>query len=392
MGEIMPRDTTIVVSFGNIRAIVGLRCVWLADAQDPSVQLFSRELSSLFRPKEHRPRPVAEDRVADQDSRSVDADAKELVFLEQLLRDTVDSYHRRLRIYEPIVGSFLDRIDSEVYSDTGVHLLVPLKDSLNGFELQVKQSYECLTGLMQQDDLMLALLLTEQEEARRTGRSVEFSRHEHVELLLGVYARQLSNIRLETQYLLGRLQSKQEFVALALAGYRNRLIRVNVHLAIVTVALGVGTATAGFFGMNLVNGFEHAPHAFGTVVSLSGLSGILLAAGSLNYLSGRSMKRRATQRLDEIETLTSALSDLCAVDYAIKSVTDEGKSFTRDQFRLLLSRARKSHISDKEVDILFNVLDKVPDGSLSANDFQSWPGSRGHAGSPCGGSRETNSS
>jgi magnesium transporter len=377
MGEIMPRDTTIVVSFGNIRAIVGLACVWLADAQDPNVQLFARELSAMFRPKDqHRP-PVATaaTRAADNKDGGVAVEASELVFLEQLLRDTVDSYHRRLRIYEPIVDSFLDRIDSEVYSDTGVHLLVPLKDSLNGFELQVKQSYDCLTGLMQQDDLMLALLLTEQDEARRTSRPVEFSRHEHVELLLGVYARQLSNIRLETQYLLGRLQSKQEFVALALAGYRNRLIRVNVHLAIVSVALGVGTATAGFFGMNLVNGLEHAPNAFATVVSLSGLSGMMIAAGSLNYLSGRSMKRRATQRLDEIETLTSALSDLCAVDYAIKSVTDDGKSLTRDQFRLLLSRARKSHVEDKEVDILFNVLDKVPDGSLSTNDFQSWSSS-----------------
>jgi magnesium transporter len=239
--------------------------------------------------------------------------------------------------------------------------------------------------LLQQDDLMLALLLTEQDQARRTGKPVAFSRHEHVELLLGVYARQLSNVRLETQYLLGRLQAKQEFVALALAGYRNRLIRVNVHLGIATVALGVGTATAGFFGMNLANGFEHVPHAFGTVVALSGLCGLLVATGSLSYLSGRSMKLRATQRLDEIETISSALGDLSAVDYAIKSVTEEGKSLDREQFRLLLSRARKSHTTEKEVDILFNVLDKVPDGTLTTDDFRSWQGSqcgRGGGGVP----------
>jgi hypothetical protein len=85
------------------------------------------------------------------------------------------------------------------------------------------------------------------------------------------------------------------------------------------------------------------------------------------------MKRRAVQRLDEIETLTSALSDLCAVDYAIKSVTEEGKALNRDQFRLLLSKARKAHTTEKEVDILFNVLDKVPDGCLNSDDFHAWP-------------------
>lgn len=48
---------------------------------------------------------------------------------------------------------------------------------------------------------------------------------EHVEVLLGVYARQLSTIQYEIQYLLSRLESKREFVSLALASYRNRMIR-----------------------------------------------------------------------------------------------------------------------------------------------------------------------
>lgn len=48
---------------------------------------------------------------------------------------------------------------------------------------------------------------------------------EYVEILVGVYARQLSSMLWEIQYLLSRLESKREFVALALASYRNRMVR-----------------------------------------------------------------------------------------------------------------------------------------------------------------------
>ena len=38
--------------------------------------------------------------------------------------------------------------------------------------------------------------------------------------------------------------------------YRNRLVKVNVHIAIAGLSLAFGTTAAGFFGMNLVSGFE----------------------------------------------------------------------------------------------------------------------------------------
>jgi hypothetical protein len=60
---------------------------------------------------------------------------------------------------------------------------------LQSFEIQFKQTLDCLTDLLNNDDEMLVLLLTEQDAAARLGQKVDFSRHEHVELLIGVYAR-----------------------------------------------------------------------------------------------------------------------------------------------------------------------------------------------------------
>jgi hypothetical protein len=81
---------------------------------------------------------------------------------------------RRIRLYEPIVDAFVNRVANEVFSDARVHQLVPLKDSLQSFELQVTQWLHCLTDLLNDDE--------DQAEARQTGIPVEFARHQHVEM------------------------------------------------------------------------------------------------------------------------------------------------------------------------------------------------------------------
>jgi magnesium transporter len=392
LSAILPRKDLIVLSFGNVRAVASLDYVFLFDAHNPLVQDFAQGLSACYKANASAAAAAAaeaadhdggiggdhqhqhEQHLFQQELKSIQQnEPNELVFLEQVLADAADGYNRRLRLFEPIVDSFLDRVANEVYSDTGVHQLVPLKDSLQSFEIQVKQSLDCLTGLLNSDDDMLDLLLTEQAEAELTGGQVDYSRHEYVELLLGVYARQLSNIVMEISYLLQRLQSKQEFVALALSGYRNRMIRMNVHLGIATLSLGLGTTVAGLFGMNLINGLEQHPMAFTYIVLGSGTASMVIALGSLNYLSGHNMQMRAAQRMEEIETLSGALSDMCALDYVYKNTVEVGVSVDKAQFRRILTKARQSKkVTPKEVDLLFEVLDRVKDGELNNEDLKEY--------------------
>jgi len=358
---ILPRKDLILVSLGNVRAVVGLNELYLMDAHQPVVQEFAQDVRDIFR----------------EESENPDADPPELLFLDEVLRDTVDAFSRRLRLYEPIVDNFLSKVAHELYSDTGVHQLVPLKDSLQSFEIQVKQSVDCLADLLNDDETMLDMLLKEQAAAKISGSVVDFKRHEHVEVLLGVYARQLSSMRWEIQYLLGRLESKREFVSLALASYRNRLVRMNVHLGIFTMALAVGTTISGFFGMNLVSGLEEAKFAFPIVIAAASCSGAFFALFAVNYMSGSTMRKRAEQRLQEIETLNSALSDMSALDYTLKTSVGKDVAVTKADFRRRLRKARQSqYISDNEVDLLFEVFDKVKDGLLTLEDFSSDKASR----------------
>lgn len=365
---IVPRDNIIILSFGNVRAVVGLDCAYVLDAHNPAMIDLAHELGEVYEGKTYV--PFRSGRLTEMGQDEGEDEPSELIFLECVLQDTVDSFQRRLRLFEPIVDSVLDKVDEEVYSDTGVHQLGPLKDSLQAFDIRVKNCIECLAGMLNKDDEMLSLLITEQKVADDTGQEVEFSRHEHVELLVGVYARQLNNIAGEIQYILGRLQSKQEFVSLSLAGYRNRMVRMHVHIATTGLALGLGTTVAGFFGMNLVNGLEESAYAFNAVISLSGMGGLVVALSSFNFLSGRALQESAAQRLSEIETLTNALSEISAVDYAIKTTVGRGDHIDKESFRKVLQEARMvTKATDEEVDLLFDVLDREKDGWLGFEDF-----------------------
>lgn len=87
VSAIQPRQDVIVVSFGKVRAVVGHTHVLIFDAHSPAVGQFAQELRHVYK------------------SGNLNGEPNELVFLEYVLRDTVDSFNRRLRLFEPI-GTF----------------------------------------------------------------------------------------------------------------------------------------------------------------------------------------------------------------------------------------------------------------------------------------------
>ncbi|KAL7551973.1 hypothetical protein ACHAWF_015187 [Thalassiosira exigua] len=293
----------------------------------------------------------------------------ELDMVEQIIKEVCTMYGRRIRLYEPIVNSLMARVTNEAFSPSGLHKLVPLKDSLQRFEMNVKGALRCITDLLGSEEDMLDLLLTEKALAKSENQTLELDMHEDVELVLEEYARQLNSILLEIDYMLQRVQSKQDMVALSLDAYRNRMIRMNLYLTVGGISMAFGPAVAGFFGMNVVNGWEEAEGAFEAVVLGSCLFGGGFVGGCYSYLNGSGMKARTLNNLNEIEIMNRALGDMSALDHSFELMLNEKEPLTKEKFREKNFASQPEGIRDAEVDFLFELLDYSNNAVIDKEDF-----------------------
>jgi hypothetical protein len=189
---ILPRRDCILLSFGPIRAVAERDFVYIFDIHNEVARSFAMEVSQVFqyraaaieRDNQLQPQQQSQPHSNDKDGNATmgddtrstttpfgypktvahsHEDPPELVFLETVLADAVDSFSRRIRIFKPIVDDLLLRVSTdEEFSGSGIHQLAPLKEKLQSFEVYVTQAYQCLTQLLNDDEEMLKLLLTEQ--------------------------------------------------------------------------------------------------------------------------------------------------------------------------------------------------------------------------------------
>ncbi|KAG8461980.1 hypothetical protein KFE25_013999 [Diacronema lutheri] len=215
----------------------------------------------------------------------------EMRALDLLLEEVTASYARRAALLSPMVDSLLERmvVEAAPYSAAGlglsdVSILIPLRDSLNTFELDASKLVSVLVDLLDSDEDMLDMLLTEKATLR--GQRPPAAHHEAVELLLEEYVRQMASVLTEAQALKKRVASASELAQLHLDISRNRMVATNVHLSMVSTALAVVMTASGVFGMNLHSGLETDASAFQIVTASSSALGGCMLAACWSYLHG----------------------------------------------------------------------------------------------------------
>jgi Ca2+-binding EF-hand superfamily protein len=59
------------------------------------------------------------------------------------------------------------------------------------------------------------------------------------------------------------------------------------------------------------------------------------------------------------------------LDQSLKEAVSHGKPVNKETFRTLLQQFRPANnVTEKEVDLLFDVFDRIKDGNLTASDMQ----------------------
>jgi len=143
------------------------------------------------------------------------------------------------------------------------------KRYMNKFTTFVREMYEAIDGLLESDEDMASMYLT---ETRVLNRPRPIDKHEEIEMLLETYVTQLEDILNRIDELKSDINSTQDFLEICLDAVRNRMIEYDLKMTIAGFAITLGTLLAGLFGMNLLNHFEHSPISFFVV------SGVICAA------------------------------------------------------------------------------------------------------------------
>ena len=114
---------------------------------------------------------------------------------------------------------------------------------------------------------------THESTPRRRATSEEYLlssvlHDEDVELLLENYLSDVKSLARRSQGLAWKLTSTSRIIEIELAAGRNRLLRYDVALQVVTVISAIAAMVAGLFGMNLKSGLENDDGVFWTVFGI----------------------------------------------------------------------------------------------------------------------------
>ncbi|EME29229.1 magnesium transporter CorA-like family protein (MRS2-7) isoform 1 [Galdieria sulphuraria] len=218
----LARKNVVVVHFEHIRAVIQATSILLFDPPHPSVQNFIPSLRTRIRDRSH-PLPF------------------EFRSLEAILIDVCTSLSRQLRTLVPAVENVLDTLSS---NDTGADTvrscldrLLPLQNSLNEFEVKIREAHTALNDVLRSDEDMSEMYLTTKLE---TGHRRRVDQHEEVEMMFETYLKQIDSMLNEVASTIQTVRVTENITQIRLDAMRNRILRLEVYLNLGMLSLSTG--------------------------------------------------------------------------------------------------------------------------------------------------------
>lgn len=159
-----------------------------------------------------------------------------------------------------ILADLEDDIDREK-----LRILLILSKRVSTFEQKAKLVRDAIEELLEADDDLTAMYLT--EKAHDLYRGVDD--HTEVELLLESYNKLCDEIVQEAGNLVSSIRNTEEIIRAILDANRNSLMLLELKFSVGTLGLAMGTFLAGLYGMNLENFIEETTWGFGAVTGAS---------------------------------------------------------------------------------------------------------------------------
>lgn len=283
----------------------------------------------------------------------------ELLVLETTLATVTNKFKRHLNLLKPV----LDLLLTETASNPSAAMLrrmLAFRKSLNAFDMNVKNVRSAVAEILKVGHDMDGMCLTKMA----TGHDVSDQDREEIELLLEAYNADLKEIEVELLSIKEQIEDTNDFINIHLNSIRNRIIKMSLFMEMGTMALGSGALCAGIFGMNLTHGFEEHQTAFyitcgGITVMVGSMFGLFV--NRYNLLSRDVSSARSYQALKHFFNYVENIEN------AIHSTS--GKTIDKREFRKLLEPVIGTQMTEKEVDMIFKILDENLDGIIDIDEL-----------------------
>ncbi|GJN67326.1 magnesium ion transporter [Purpureocillium lilacinum] len=166
-----------------------------------------------------------------------------------------------------ILSELEDDIDREK-----LRILLILSKRVSTFEQKAKLVRDALEELLEADDDLAAMYLSEKQHDLYRG----LDDHTEIEMLLESYNKLTDEIVQEAGNLVSGIRNTEEIVRAILDANRNALMLLDLKFSVGTLGLAMGTFLAGLYGMNLENFIEETNWGFGAVTGVSSIFSLIV--------------------------------------------------------------------------------------------------------------------
>ncbi|KAK4102086.1 cora-domain-containing protein [Parathielavia hyrcaniae] len=174
-----------------------------------------------------------------------------------------------------ILSDLEDDIDREK-----LRILLVLSKRVSTFEQKARLVRDALDELLEADDDLAAMYLTEKTHDLYRGEDD----HTEIELLLESYNKICDEVVQEASNLVSSIRNTEDIqpgspfssIRAILDANRNSLMLLDLKFSVGTLGLAMGTFLAGLYGMNLENFIEETNWGFGAVTGVSSIFSLIV--------------------------------------------------------------------------------------------------------------------
>ncbi|KAI0558448.1 mrs2 [Gracilaria domingensis] len=226
------RHSAIVVSLEGLRAIILYNKMFLFDPTTEKTQqlLYIAKQSITAQPDAENPQPF------------------EFRALEGILIYLAMGLETEFGRLKPQIEEYLHQMPNELTTKMLEELRLK-KQQLNQFHARANSVRSVLENLLDEDEEMASMYLTEKHISENYARSAVD--HSEVETLLEAYLQAIDLHVNHASLLNDAIEDTEDLIMIHLDTLRNRLLSVELAMSVVSMMFGFGGVVAGVFGMNI---------------------------------------------------------------------------------------------------------------------------------------------